>query len=130
MARKHGAYRSRPLAGTPAGRMRYVKANAETKKLWNQAFVEEIHVRDRLNVNVTWAEPFRTLMTVRRGVSDKKLLVVLSGRLSNREFRSSLAPSNRGNGRAEPFRSHVRTHRERRTGSMQPRHVSAIMKRR
>ena len=57
----------------------YVKANAATKKLWNQAFVEEIVVRDRQIENVTWAEPFRTLLTARRGVSDKRLLVEVNG---------------------------------------------------
>lgn len=57
----------------------YIKANAETKKLWNQAFVEEILVRDREIQSVTWAEPFRTLLTARRGVSDKRLLVEVSG---------------------------------------------------
>jgi hypothetical protein len=48
---------------------RLPQANAETKKLWNQAFVDEIVVHDRQIANVTWAEPFRTLMTARRGVS-------------------------------------------------------------
>lgn len=56
-----------------------VKANAETKKFWNQAFVEEVIARERQIVNVTWAEPFRTLLTARRGVSDKRLLVEVNG---------------------------------------------------
>lgn len=62
----------------------YIKANAETKKLWNQAFVEEIVVSDRQITNVTWAEPFRTLLTARRRVSDKRLLVDPVAKNSNR----------------------------------------------
>ncbi len=58
----------------------YGKASPETKKLWNQAFFENVVVRDRAVVDVRYAEPFRAIFAAEAGRgSDKGLLVEMTG---------------------------------------------------
>jgi site-specific DNA recombinase len=58
----------------------YRKASSETKKLWGQAFFEDIVVKDRAVVDVRYAEPFRAIFAAEAGrVSDKGLLVEMTG---------------------------------------------------
>jgi site-specific DNA recombinase len=58
----------------------YRKASPETKKVWDQAFFEEVVVRDRVVVDVRYAEPFQAIFAAEAGrVSDKGLLVEMTG---------------------------------------------------
>ena len=73
-------------------RASYQKGSPETRKLWNEAFLKRVEIRDGKVSRYTLAEPFSGLMSG----SNKKLLVVLIGRSSNREFRANLRAFHQG----------------------------------
>lgn len=60
----------------------YLKAAPETKRIFNPAFFEKIVIKHRTIAQTEYREPFRALFAVQEGrsVSDKKLLVEVSGR--------------------------------------------------